>query len=326
MTPPQLPSDLVRARIAIPTYKRPVLLERVLTEVLRQVAAINGDRTDAQVSVQVIDNDPRGSASSICEAHAVSYVIEPAPGIAAVRNRSLRDSVDQDVIIFIDDDEIPAQGWLEALIARFMESGADAVAGKVVTPFPDGVDKWLRVSGAFIRPKRADGQLINEAATNNLLLDLRTVRAHGLTFDERFGLTGGSDSLFTRQFSARGARIVWAEHALVMEQEDPARLTREWVLRRTYRLGNTKTRVNVVLADSPMARVRARARMMAHGVARIASGGLLIVWGRVTGSLSRRGHGERRAARGRGMVAGVFGHVHNEYGLRRAAEAHSDSE
>ena len=43
--------------------------------------------------------------------------------------------------------------------------------------------------------------------------------------------------------------------------------------------------------------------------------------GRLTGSLPHRARGERTAARGRGMLAGAFGKVYDEYGLRRAATA-----
>ena len=48
------------------------------------------------------------------------------------------------------------------------------------------------------------GTRVTVAATNNLLLDLPPIRAHGLDFDERFGLSGGSDTLFTRKLAKLG--------------------------------------------------------------------------------------------------------------------------
>jgi len=266
----------------------------------------------------VIDNDPAGSARTESESQGVLYVVEPQPGIAAVRNRSIAEADDQDAIIFLDDDEVPCPGWLEALVGRFVETGAQGVAGKVLTPFPDDVPEWIIASGAFGRPVRADGVEMQEAATNNLILDLDAVRRSGITFDERFGLSGGSDSLFTRSFTRWGARLVWAEEAVVIEREDPERFTRAWVLRRTFRLGNSMARVNVVLARSRFERTVVRVRMVAVGVARIVVGGTRNLWGRTTRSLAHRGHGERMSARGRGIVAGALGHVHGEYALRRA--------
>jgi len=306
----------LRVRIAIPTFHRPEGLREALEGVAEQIRDLSP--SVAEVTVMVIDNDADGSARALAESQGVLYVVEPHPGIAAVRNRAIAEAADQDAIIFIDDDEVPCPGWLAALVGRYLESGADGVAGKVLTPFPDGVPQWVRVSGAFVRPVRADGAPMREAATNNLLLDLHTVRRSGIGFDERFGLSGGSDSLFTRSFTRWGARLVWAEGAVVIEREAPERLTRAWVLRRTFRFGNTLARVNLVLAGSRWERAVVRARMVAAGTVRIAAGGARIVWGTVTRSLAQRGHGERTAARGRGMIAGAFGHVHLEYALRRA--------
>lgn len=306
--------------IAVPTYRRNELLADLLQEAQTQIAALP-ESLDAAVSTLVIDNDPDGGAAAVASAHGARYVSEPTPGIAAVRNRALRESADHDALIFIDDDELPAERWLEVLLRRYRESGADAVVGRVHTPFPDGVDPWIPASGAFIRPTRTDGQQMRECATNNLLLDLSSVAESGLRFDERFGLSGGSDSLFSRQFASRGYRIVWAQESLVVEREDAERFTREWVLRRTYRFGNTAARVNVALASGTVARTAARLRIAARGLTRVIGGAMRATVGRLTGSLPHRARGERTAARGRGMLAGAFGKVYDEYGLRRAATA-----
>jgi len=306
----------LRCLIAIPTYRRNALLDDLLTEVDRQIAELS--LPACEVSVLIVDNDPDAGAADVVATHRARYLCEPAPGIAAVRNRALREAQGHDALIFIDDDELPAPRWLEVLLARYRDSRADAVAGRVHTPFPDDVDAWIPASGAFIRPVRADGQTLRECATNNLLLDLAAVAASGLRFDERFGLSGGSDSLFSRQFTARGFRIVWAQDSLVIEREDPERFTRDWVLRRTYRFGNTAARVEIAVAEGTLGRVSARARVGARGITRVAGGSVRAVLGRVTGSLPHRARGERTAARGRGMLAGTFGRVYDEYGLRRS--------
>lgn len=306
----------MRVRIAIPTFHRLDSLRDALDGVNDQIAELSPLLSD--VSVMVIDNDPQGSARSATESKGALYVVEPHPGIAAVRNRSIVEAANEDAIIFLDDDEVPCRGWLRTLIERFKESGADGVAGKVLTPFPDDVPEWIAVSGAFVRPVRRDGAEMDEAATNNLMLNLHSVRRSAIRFDERFGLSGGSDSLFTRSFVRWGAKIVWAERAVVLEQVDPERFTRSWVLQRTFRLGNTSCRVNIALARTRFERRKVRAQMIVTGVIRVVVGHARIGWGRATGSLSHVGHGERTASRGRGMVAGTLGHVHSEYGLRRA--------
>ncbi|MET4637649.1 glycosyltransferase [Mycetocola sp. 2940] len=302
--------------VAIPTFRRPAGIVAALESVLPQAEAL-GSGGEVSVRVLVIDNDPDASAREPVASFAVDYVHEPRPGIAAVRNRALGESMDSDALVFLDDDEIATDGWLATLVARHRETGADAVAGRVQTDFPPGTDPWVRASGAFRRPERADGQSMDEAATNNLLLDLATVRRLGLRFDEAFGLTGGSDSLFTRQLVARGGTIRWAQDALVVELEDQERFNRAWILMRVFRFGNTSTRVDIALAQDATERLLVRVERFFRGLVRVAGGGARSCWGVLSGSLSHRARGLRTVYRGAGMIAGSGGFAFSEYGARR---------
>ncbi|MFE7845381.1 glycosyltransferase family 2 protein [Microbacterium sp. NPDC057407] len=305
--------------VAIPTFQRPAALRSALDAVVPQAREATGE--DVSVRVLVVDNDAAASGRAVAESFAVAYVVEPTPGIAAVRNRAVEESSDADVVVFIDDDEVPEESWLHNLLRAHAETGAHAVAGRVVTRFPDEVEPWVRSSGAFIRPTRADRQAMTEAATNNLLLDLRLIRPLGLRFDERFGLTGGSDSMYTRLLVARGGTIRWAEDAVVVEQEEAARFNRAWVLMRTFRFGNTAARVDIALAGSPWRRLAARVRMCLRGGARVCAGGARWAWGVLSRSLVHRARGLRTAYRGAGMIAAAVGYAHDEYGRRRKATA-----
>ena len=304
--------------VAIPTYRRPAALAAALTATLPQVDAINA-APDGRFhgSVLVVDNDADGSGREVAERFGVRYVVEAKPGIAAVRNRSLAECADAGALVFIDDDEVPEPGWLAALVAMYERFGASAVAGRVLTRFPDDVEPWVRASGAFIRPVRTDGQSMQEAATNNLLLDLAQIRSLGVSFDERFGLTGGSDSMFTRELTRLGGTIRWAQDAVVIEQEDPGRFTRSWVLMRTFRFGNASARVAIGTAGSPLGRILARIVSTGRGIARVAAGSLGWLAGFVTASLPRRARSLRTIFRGAGLIAGAFGYAHSEYGNRR---------
>jgi hypothetical protein len=305
--------------VAIPTFRRPEGIAAALEAVRPQIAALGNSLPDVSAAALVVDNDPGASARELVTGLGVPYVHEPEAGIAAVRNRALRELSTSDAVIFIDDDEVPEPGWLEALVRRYLDSGADAVAGRVITIFPEDTDPWVRASGAFVRPQRRDGQTMAEAATNNLLLDLGTVTRLGLSFDAEFGLTGGSDSMFTARLVALGGTIRWCEDAVVVEREDPVRFTRRWVLMRTFRFGNTWSRVRIRLARSGAGRLVQRARCVATGVARIGQGALMWVRGAATRSLEYRARGLRTIYRGAGNVAGAIGYAHNEYGRRRKA-------
>ncbi len=170
-------------------------------------------------------------------------------------------------------------------------------------------------AGRFFDLRRlVTGEPISVAATNNLLLDMRRLRDRPLRFDERFGLSGGSDTLFTRTLHARGEPMVWCDDAVVVDRVPAARLTADWVLRRARRSGNSAVRVDVVLATSVPRRVVARLRGLASGGLRVVTGAARMLVGRASRSLADDARGRRTLHRGLGMVEGAFGSTVVEYG------------
>src|SRR6202012_3854881 len=101
-----------RIVIAIPTFKRPRSLARLLD-------AIAGLMTDLDVAVLVADNDAQAQEGlELCRRIAPAYrwpltaVIAPERGIAQVRNTLVAEALKDPAMTFlamIDDDEWPAQ-------------------------------------------------------------------------------------------------------------------------------------------------------------------------------------------------------------------------
>lgn len=306
--------DVGTVVIAVLTFRRPEALAVILSALAAQVETV-----PHEVDILVVDNDPHGSARHFVEGQPqdipVRYVHEPSPGISAARNRALDHSSDCDILIFIDDDEKPSDRWLQTLIDAFAKHDCVAVAGRVVSEFEPGVepDAWVLEGRAFLRGERSSGTLMPVAASNNLLVELPFLRRHELRFDERFGLSGGSDTLITRQMTDLGGRIVWCNEAVVVDMVPRERATREWVLRRAYRQGNTATRVALAVESTPGGRMRARLGMTAQGSARVLSGGLRSAVGVLVGGLRQVTPGMKTVARGAGMVAGAFGSNYSEY-------------
>jgi len=299
--------------VAVLTFCRPADLTAVLPLLLAQAGELtDGDRT---VEVLVVDNDPDGSGRPVVDALGdprLRYVLEPEPGIAAARNRALSEAASAGTLVFIDDDERPHPGWLRALLDAQAAIGAVAVAGAVISAFDAPLDDWVAAGAFFSRRRLPTGTPITVAATNNLLLDMTVVRAAGLRFDAAFGLSGGSDTLFTRQLGALGP-MVWCDEAVVTDHVPAARATRDWVLRRAFRSGNSASRVDLALATGVGDRWRARAAAVSRGLPRLVGG--LVRWavGTVLRSTRHQAHGLRTAARGAGMLAGTAGHVYVEY-------------
>jgi glycosyltransferase involved in cell wall biosynthesis len=304
--------EVGRVVLAVLTYQRPADLPELLPQLAGQLTTI-----DVPGEVLVVDNDAARSAESTVASlslPSVRYVCEPTPGIAAARNRALDESRDAHLLVFIDDDERPSPGWLEALVSTYRREGCAAVAGSVI-PLLDVIDDpWISAGEFFVRKRHPSGMDVDAASTANLLLDLRQLDAlGGIRFDERFSLTGGSDTLFTRTLTARGGRIVWCDEATVTDHIRVQRLTRQWVLQRHFRAGNSWARTSVDLAGAGPARWWTRLSIAGHGVARVVLGTLRTAYGVVTRSLRHQARGSRTVARGVGMLSGATGVVYVEY-------------
>lgn len=297
--------------VAVLTYRRPALLVPLLPEIARQAA-----RVRPRAEVLVVDNDPDAGARSTVVGlglAGVTYVHEPVPGIAAGRNAALRHAGDADVLVFIDDDETPAEDWLGTLLTAHRVLGGAAVAGPVVRLHERPPAAWVRAARVFDRRRMATGTPMQAAGSGNLLVDMRHVRRHQLSFDDRLGLAGGSDHLFTRQIRRTGGSIHWCDEAVVTESVPADRLTPRWTLRRGYRSGATEVRIELMLSSGPRERLGIRSRALARGAARVLGGLARVALGLVTRSPEHQGRGAWTAARGAGMVGVVVGRIPVEY-------------
>lgn len=307
------PSPL-RIAIAIPTYRRPDRLARLLDTLPSRIAEV----ADAEVVVIVVDNDPEGSAHDVAtsprSAPEVIYAPEPTPGIAAARQHALEAAVGRDLLVFIDDDEVPRERWLSALVECWRRTGASAVAGGVHTIFPADADPWVVASGLFRRPRRSEDERIPAAGAGNLLLDLAVVRESGLRFDTTLGLFGGEDTLFTRQIVVNGGSIVACPASIADDELEPGRATRKFSLARARHHGQTQVVVELRLAPDGRRRLLARARNILKSVAWCTRGLARAAVGVATGSLGRRATGVRQMHRGIGLLQGALGIARPEYG------------
>jgi succinoglycan biosynthesis protein ExoM len=298
--------------IAIVTFRRPACLSRVLPEVVRQAVDYPGS-----ASALIVDNDPEGGAADQVRSwagHGVRYLHEPKPGIAAARNAALR-AATADLLVFIDDDGLPRDGWLTTLVRSWCTWRSAGVAGPALARFESGEpDEWVAGSKAFDRRSHPTGTLVRGASTSNLLLHLPQLREMGLEFDERFGLTGGSDSMLTHSVVKSGGELRWCDEAEVYDYHSAVRLTHRWVLRRNFRTGNALSRVKLALADSRESRVRVRLGLLARALIRIGRGTVGLTAGLATSDVGRRAAGACLLSGGLGVAMGAIGIVAVEYG------------
>lgn len=308
-----MPEGRVRPRsvVAVLTYRRNESLPALLAELEMQTQSVV-----PRAETLVIDNDPDGGAADVVahwSGRGVRYVHEPRPGISAARNRALTEADGADLLAFLDDDELPSAGWLAHLIGAWQSWGCAAVVGPVPARLLGPVDPWVAGSKMFDRDRHPSGTQMVEAATGNLLLDLRQVRALGLRFDERFGLTGGEDTLFTRELVRRGGQIRWCDEAEAVESVPAERLTRDWVLSRNFRCGSSWSRVELQLAGTAARRGWWRAVLTARAAAKTGLAAVQLLLSLVRADTAGRARAVCIMASYAGLLVGAFGHGHEEY-------------
>ncbi len=202
--------------------------------------------------VLIVDNgaDP---AEEVAEGfqRRLRIVYEPNPeeGLSAVRNRALQLALDHrcDFLAFIDDDEVPEEGWLLELMKRQKETGADLVFGPVLATYPHAPPKWVTEGGFFERWGDTPG-------SGNALIRLAALPEDaGHWFLPAFGLTGGEDADFFDRLMIHGARSAIAPDAIAHEHTPPERTTVRFIWRRGMRDGAVIAR-RIALSDRPWGR------------------------------------------------------------------------
>jgi hypothetical protein len=224
--------------VCICSYRRPEILETL------KGLAIQENIDLSRMRIIVADNTALGETKTLILNAArqlgldIQYVYAPADNISVARNACL-DAARAKWIAFLDDDEVPTQGWLACLLAEARHGGWDAVLGPVDAIYPDQVPHWLR-HGNFhsTRPVWRNGR-ITTAYTGNVVFRRHIVESRHLRFRTDLGVTGGEDEDFFYRFSDAGGHIGFAARAVVREYVEPSRANFRWLIRRSFRSGQT---------------------------------------------------------------------------------------
>ena len=293
-----------RVAVCIASYRRPEGLHALL-------GALDAQRFEGarpEIGVVVADNDAAGSAHAVCEdarrwlSLPLRYAVEPRKGIPFARNATLREAGDADWLAFIDDDEIPDPHWLATLLRVQRETGADVVTGPVHARFEREPPAWVLEGGFFAAAQRATGAALDSAYTNNALLRARSLDGERDRFDTSFTYGVGEDTLLFSRLAARGARIVWAQEAVVVESVPAARVRVRWLVRRGFATGTAMTHITRCRRGAAWAGAEA----LAHAGWCVVRGMALGLWP-APGARARRVRGLPLFGLAAGRIAGIAG-------------------
>jgi succinoglycan biosynthesis protein ExoM len=170
----------------------------------------------------------------------VIYAVEDKRGIPCARNRAIdiANSIEADLLVFIDDDEVVEKNWLENLFEVSRDYAHKAVVhGAVLSKLDPSVPP--SISGLFSTKVRSERQELSACATDNVMIPMGFVNREQLRFDESKPLAGGTDTIFFTQAHKLGLKIYHTNTARVTETVPLSRTKLSWLLRRKFRTGLT---------------------------------------------------------------------------------------
>jgi glycosyltransferase involved in cell wall biosynthesis len=232
------------------TYNRADRLEGLVAAMRAQacpipfeILAINNNSTDATTDILTRLERLPGPT--------LRWVTEPVQGIVAARNRGIAEAMDSDILVFIDDDEIPLPGLLEAAADAILNEGAECAGGRVVTDFSTiRRPSWLEDELLGFLAELDHGQqrlwvrdMNTPLWTGNIAYDMRLFRDDpALRFDMRYnregaGIGGGEDTMLLRTLLERQARVRYRPEMVVRHAVEPWKLRRSYFLKLHYRAG-----------------------------------------------------------------------------------------
>ncbi|HYX49418.1 MAG TPA: glycosyltransferase, partial [Ktedonobacteraceae bacterium] len=199
---------MICVSVVVPTFKRPMLLDRCLEALLAQdfVAVdyeviIVDDAASDQTRCQVEQYAKRAGM----EGYSIRYfAVSESHGPAAARNLGLYAAYGE-IIAFTDDDCIPSPGWLKAGV-KALTNDAVAVAGRIIVPLPPTPTDY-EYNASYLAH--------SEFVTANCFIRRDAlIRIGG--FDERFTAAWREDSDLIFTLQELGARCIAAQEAVVI--------------------------------------------------------------------------------------------------------------
>lgn len=240
----------MKLTFAFCTFNRASRLDRLVAAMRAQncpipfeILAVNNNSTDGTLAVL--------GALAAQPGVPLRFVTEAEQGIVPARNRAIEESLANDILVFIDDDELPRPGLLTAACDAILNNGAQCAGGRVTVDFSEHPrPAWLEdeLLGFLAEVDHGDAAFWvaddrSPLWTANIAYDVRLFRENaGLRFDRRYNrvgadVGGGEDGIMFRSLLVQGVRIRYRPDMAVLHAVEPWRLRRAYFLKLHFRAG-----------------------------------------------------------------------------------------
>jgi succinoglycan biosynthesis protein ExoM len=225
--------------ICIPTYRRPILLKKLLISLF----ACNIDKQYiSDVTIIIVDNDHNKSAEIVIneikhtydETFELLYFNHSVKGLSNVRNEMFKKALEigPDYILSIDDDEYVSNDWINQLMYTLVTNHGDIALGPVIPVLESDVSTYI--SSWFRYPMLPNLKRIKFFWTSSYIISVKFLLKHQLEFDIRFNTSGGEDTYFGVTALKKGAKIYWAKDAIAYETIPENRTKLKWLAKRCF--------------------------------------------------------------------------------------------
>jgi succinoglycan biosynthesis protein ExoM len=218
--------------VCICTYGRLSVVDTINSVLAQQGVSLSdmeivvGDEDDPKTSVEKLVKDIASRAPI-----PIRYVVSGGRSIVNCRNALLAAAVGE-WIAYIDDDQTAEANWLAELISAQRTFDADVVKSYVRAIYPSERPSWVDKSDLFTRDFGPTGTHLSVLATNGILFRRAFAVDNSITFDSKYGSTGGEDADFFFRLHHKGARIISCRTSVANEHVPLSRLDMGYLRRR----------------------------------------------------------------------------------------------
>ncbi|MEO8275485.1 MAG: glycosyltransferase [Thermoanaerobaculia bacterium] len=240
------------ATVVICTRERGASLEATVRSLVRQEAPFDWE-------IVIVDNGSQDGSLELARSlereleARVRVAEESTVGLSAARNRGILLARSEHVL-FLDDDALPADGWLAALVAALGEPGVFA-AGGPIDPLFSGErpgwldDRYLPYLSAWDRGGEAHDLFYNELPRGTNMAFRRAAFERFGLFSRHLGRRGRSllsceETELGLRIERGGGRIRYAPAARVQHRVETARLKPEFLVARFAAQGRSEAIVD----------------------------------------------------------------------------------